>query len=303
MSKDAASYRGTCNECHTRKIRCVVATEGICRSCQQHARSCVFSLRTKLGRPRTRKRIDDPKSSRESFGEIVQAPNHKTWLHAGWEGADDFSDILDAELWSTTPNSEYESIRSPFGTTESAHGYNTNSSDGNPTVRNSYCSQNIYSPPFPVGLNSATAQFRQYSGHSDSNYTVPITRHHNYVKGDSVSIPSSRELQINPLLSGFARLAKLQFELHNRRAQLSATKDGTIIGPPDLDSIFQSVTCVCDVARDLVHTCETTNKVIVGDNAMQELQALIVLALTTVTEALSVYSVLVKHPTLGLFGK
>jgi len=47
-------HREACDECHHRKVRCV-SGNGACHNCISLHKSCIFSHRTLMGRPRKRK--------------------------------------------------------------------------------------------------------------------------------------------------------------------------------------------------------------------------------------------------------
>lgn len=55
MSSHGHVVRDSCDECHSRKVRCIASTNS-CQACCQYGRRCVFSARSKMGRPRTRRR-------------------------------------------------------------------------------------------------------------------------------------------------------------------------------------------------------------------------------------------------------
>lgn len=52
---ELSELRLACEECHKRKIRCRVShhgSEGTCEACSENQRQCLFSLKSKTGRPR-----------------------------------------------------------------------------------------------------------------------------------------------------------------------------------------------------------------------------------------------------------
>jgi len=55
-------HREACEECHHRKIRCVTE-RGACQNCIQFGRSCTYSPRVPMGRPRKRKAESTSKGS------------------------------------------------------------------------------------------------------------------------------------------------------------------------------------------------------------------------------------------------
>ena len=59
-------YRGACDTCHTRKIKCANNGPGACTNCQSSGRQCVFSLRDEMGRPRKSSTRAKEKANRTS---------------------------------------------------------------------------------------------------------------------------------------------------------------------------------------------------------------------------------------------
>lgn len=62
MAKQGPKVRNACEECHTRKTKCVIRPEGgACNACQANSRECYFKPRFKSGRP-----FSDPSDERNN---------------------------------------------------------------------------------------------------------------------------------------------------------------------------------------------------------------------------------------------
>lgn len=73
----ANPHREACEECHRRKTRCV-SDKGACQNCIQFGRSCTYSPRVPLGRPRKRPADAKTKSSQQSSGSKTQVSPGKS---------------------------------------------------------------------------------------------------------------------------------------------------------------------------------------------------------------------------------
>jgi Fungal Zn(2)-Cys(6) binuclear cluster domain len=52
-------HRDACDECHQRKVRCI-AESGACRNCISLGKTCIYSTKVPVGRPRKRKTALSP---------------------------------------------------------------------------------------------------------------------------------------------------------------------------------------------------------------------------------------------------
>lgn len=102
METGSHCIRGSCDECHARKIRCV-ARLGSCEACSQYGRRCFFSPRSTMGRPRTSMRNSTHESSTKRLADTKIFDWSAKWNPSSpprsQQGTDNSTDASLYNLW------------------------------------------------------------------------------------------------------------------------------------------------------------------------------------------------------------